>query len=308
MPKYCEKCNQKISDSAKGVLCRKCFCNQTFICTGCGEEFKSSGRNKNSLCSNCSPKTRSSYWRNKNKERANFLSNVAAKRRRRQNPETQQKELATRKRYYEKLKEKGTSKAEIDSNYYQRNKDKWKHNPEKYQKYYRKNREQIQQRQRQRYHSNLDKSRAYLKKRLQRERSQDLVKWKISHNLRARLQEVAQAAKTNKIATRKALGCSYSQFKSHIESQWTENMSWDNYGQKDGWVFDHVIPLAFFDIVNPLEQQVATYYKNLKPLGWSENSSKRATLDQEMIVLLEELVSDLNLSNLDLIERLKSKL
>ena len=38
------------------------------------------------------------------------------------------------------------------------------------------------------------------------------------------------------------LGCNIEKFKQHIKAQFTEGMSWDNYGE---WHIDHRIPLAY---------------------------------------------------------------
>ena len=67
------------------------------------------------------------------------------------------------------------------------------------------------------------------------------------------------------------LGCTIEEFKQHIESQFKENMSWDNYGE---WHIDHITPLKY---ENPTIEQVIErlHYKNTQPLWASENLSKR---------------------------------
>jgi IS30 family transposase len=56
----------------------------------------------------------------------------------------------------------------------------------------------------------------------------------------------------------------------HIEKQFKEGMSWDNYGE---WEIDHIVPLKY---QNPtLEQLVERFhYTNLQPLWATENRSK----------------------------------
>lgn len=59
------------------------------------------------------------------------------------------------------------------------------------------------------------------------------------------------------------LGCSYEQFKEHIESKWESWMNWDNYGNpKDGvlepnktWDLDHIIPLSSANSVDDVTIQ-----------------------------------------------------
>lgn len=51
------------------------------------------------------------------------------------------------------------------------------------------------------------------------------------------------------LTTHKILGCSYDDFKSHIESKWEPWMSWENYGKfngerNSGWDYDHIIPTS----------------------------------------------------------------
>jgi hypothetical protein len=74
---------------------------------------------------------------------------------------------------------------------------------------------------------------------------------------------------SKKTKTYKILGCSYGDFKTHIESQWEEWMNWDNYGRYNreenyGWDFDHIIPLSS---VNTEEEIIKlNHYSNIQPL------------------------------------------
>ena len=74
---------------------------------------------------------------------------------------------------------------------------------------------------------------------------------------------------TKKTKTYKILGCTYKEFKTHIESQWEEWMCWDNHGsyngkEKDGWDFDHIIPLSS---VNTEKEIIKlNHYTNFQPL------------------------------------------
>lgn len=73
------------------------------------------------------------------------------------------------------------------------------------------------------------------------------------------------------------LGCSFKQFVKHIESQFTQGMSWDNYGKTDSnWSLDHICPCAAFDLTDFNEQKKCFHYTNLQPLwnidNWSKNS------------------------------------
>lgn len=59
----------------------------------------------------------------------------------------------------------------------------------------------------------------------------------------------------------------------HIESTWTDGMSWENYG-KNGWHIDHIKPLSSFDINDPEEIKKAWALDNLQALWAFDNLSK----------------------------------
>ena len=72
---------------------------------------------------------------------------------------------------------------------------------------------------------------------------------------------------------RDLLGCSYGELRDHLESQFTEGMTWDNMG-RGGWHIDHIIPCAFFDLTKPSHQKVCFNWQNLQPLWESDNCAK----------------------------------
>jgi hypothetical protein len=59
----------------------------------------------------------------------------------------------------------------------------------------------------------------------------------------------------------------------HIESNFKDGMSWDNYG-RGGWHIDHIKPLAAFDFSENDWLKKAFSLENLQPLFESENLSK----------------------------------
>ena len=69
--------------------------------------------------------------------------------------------------------------------------------------------------------------------------------------------------------TQKTIGCTYEDFKTHIESQWEEWMNWDNYGKYNGeenygWDLDHIIPLSSVDTEEDIIR--LNHYSNIQPL------------------------------------------
>ena len=69
--------------------------------------------------------------------------------------------------------------------------------------------------------------------------------------------------------TEEILGCSFEEFKTHIESQFEPWMRWDNKGLYNstpnyGWDIDHIIPVA--SGLNEEEVIRLNHYTNLQPL------------------------------------------
>jgi len=71
--------------------------------------------------------------------------------------------------------------------------------------------------------------------------------------------------------------CTVEEWRNHLESQFTEGMSWDNYGNKEGqWSIDHIIPCAFFKdyFSDPVEQYMCFRWQNTRPMWHIENIKK----------------------------------
>lgn len=68
-------------------------------------------------------------------------------------------------------------------------------------------------------------------------------------------------------------GCTPEFLKNHIQSQFTEGMTWDNHCFS-GWHVDHIKPLCSFDLNDNEEIKKAFHYSNLQPL-WSEENLKK---------------------------------
>ncbi len=67
-------------------------------------------------------------------------------------------------------------------------------------------------------------------------------------------------------------GCSPSHLEQHLESQFTDGMTWDNYGD---WHVDHIKPISSFDLSTESERIAANHYTNLQPL-WAEDNLKKS--------------------------------
>ena len=92
-------------------------------------------------------------------------------------------------------------------------------------------------------------------------------------NLRSRL-NLALKGLNKADTTMNLIGCTTKELKVHLENQFAEGMSWDNYGS-DGWHIDHIIPCASFDLSDPEQQRQCFHYTNLQPL-WAEDNLRKS--------------------------------
>lgn len=67
------------------------------------------------------------------------------------------------------------------------------------------------------------------------------------------------------------VGCTMVELKEYLQVQFSEHMSWDNYGK---WEIDHIKPVASFDLKDIRQQQECFHYTNLQPLWAKDNRSK----------------------------------
>lgn len=97
--------------------------------------------------------------------------------------------------------------------------------------------------------------------------------FKISRNISTLISYSLKNKNINKLTkTEIILGCTFEEFKIHIESKFNDWMNWDNYGNpKDGilelnktWDIDHVIPISSAN--NEADIIKLNHYTNLQPL------------------------------------------
>lgn len=96
------------------------------------------------------------------------------------------------------------------------------------------------------------------------------ITFKLKHLLRCRINKIVNF-KRNKSSI-DILGCSIESLISHLESQFKDGMSWDNYGYY-GWHIDHIIPLS--SVSSEDEVYKLCHYTNLQPL-WAEDNLKKS--------------------------------
>jgi hypothetical protein len=124
-----------------------------------------------------------------------------------------------------------------------------------------------------REYSKTEKYKSHKREYVRRKLVED-VQYRITHMIRIRIREALKCksiVKTESVS--ECLGCSFSELKKWLESQFVHGMSWNNYGQ---WHIDHVKPLALFDLSNPVQFRDACHYTNLQPL-WAIDNLKKGT-------------------------------
>lgn len=97
------------------------------------------------------------------------------------------------------------------------------------------------------------------------------LKFSVSSLIRVGLFNRGYGKKTR---TATILGCSWDEFKIHVERQFPKGMSWDNRGE---WHIDHIIPLATASCEDDIIR--LNHFTNLRPLWAEDNRRKSAKLE-----------------------------
>lgn len=172
------------------------------------------------------------------------------------------KEKLRKKEWNSKNKEKIS---EYNKNYKKINKEKIKENNDSY---YSLNKNKINIKSKNYRELNKEKikviNRNYKNKRLKNDNL-----FKLRHNIGNLIRNSFRCKFNKNSKTIEILGCTYEEFKEHLESLWQHWMNWDNYGLYNGepnygWDIDHIIPQSS---VNTEEELIKlNHYTNLQPL------------------------------------------
>jgi len=140
---------------------------------------------------------------------------------------------------------------------------------EKSKNYHKVNRDRINQLSKEYRENNKDKVRN-LQNNYRVERKKVDPVYKMKNSIRRSINNAFKRNGYPKLSkTNDILGCSFEEFKEHIESQWEEWMNWDNYGKYNGeegygWDIDHIIPTSSALTENKIVS--LNHYTNLQPL------------------------------------------
>jgi hypothetical protein len=169
------------------------------------------------------------------------------------------------KKYYNKFRKQTLTKEEKENKKLEQKEKRKKYEKE----YYQKNKEKILEQSRLYFKDNQKIKQEKNNKRYKDRRNTDPV-FKLSMNIKRNIRaNMNKKSFTKKSRTREILGCSYEDFKQHIESLWEPWMTWDNYGHYNGesnygWDIDHIIPSSLAITENDVIK--LNHYTNLRPL------------------------------------------
>lgn len=203
--------------------------------------------------------------------------------------EAHKEEIAAKKKIYRE-----THKEEIARKKKECTERKKEHYLNKKKEYYRENKERILKEQKEKYVNDINfkertKNRAteYRKNNPEKKRKSDYLFLKnrravdplyrlrdsISANIRVRISKGEK--KTFEI-----LGCSIEEYKQYLEKMFSNEMSWDNYGE---WEIDHIIPISFYDLSIKENIYRAFNYRNTRPLLKIDNLIKSNSFDKLLV-------------------------
>jgi hypothetical protein len=121
--------------------------------------------------------------------------------------------------------------------------------------YYQKNKVQIKKDVKMRFYKRIEEDAGFKILQRCRKRLWEAVK---NHSKAARTQEL--------------IGCTTDELLKHLESQFTDGMTIENYGE---WHVDHRRPCATFDFSKEEDQRECFHYTNLQPL-WAEDNMRKS--------------------------------
>lgn len=138
-----------------------------------------------------------------------------------------------------------------------------------------------------------------------RKRRKDDVLFKLGGNLRSVVKNYTKrlinGGYINKIKTQEVLGCSILDFKQHIEAQFINWMSWENYGKYNGefnygWDLDHIIPVS--SAKTEEEIYLLNHWSNFQPLCSKVNRDIKINKE----VMVTNLIVNLKILGNELLE------
>jgi len=128
--------------------------------------------------------------------------------------------------------------------------------------------EELKTRKRELYHKNKykEKKKDYVNEKLHTDEF-----FKLKFNIRSLIRNAFRRGFTTKSKkTIEILGCSFEEFKLHLESKFDDKMNWENQGTY--WHMDHIIPIS--SAITEEDVYRLNHYTNFQPLYWEDNLKK----------------------------------
>ena len=173
----------------------------------------------------------------------------------------------------------------ISKKYAENNKDKIK---KKWKSYYYKNKEKLCEASREYYYKNKDQRNELHSKWMknnkakvneyQNNRRKNNVSLRINHSVATGILKSLKENKNGR-SWERLVGYTINKLKKHIEKQFIEGMSWDNYGS---WHIDHEIPISAFNFTTTehIDFKRCWSIKNLRPMWAKDNLEKGVKLEK----------------------------
>ena len=107
------------------------------------------------------------------------------------------------------------------------------------------------------------------------DRAEEYTRYKVKTNTGRRIREILE---TKSKRCMEYVGCEIEFFMMHLEEQFAEGMTWENYGE---WHLDHVIPCAAFDMPDDVQVAACFNWRNYQPLWQRDNIAKKDKFDSD---------------------------
>lgn len=101
-------------------------------------------------------------------------------------------------------------------------------------------------------------------KKYNRKRYATNPQYKLSLRCRGQIIDALRGKAAKSKRSFELIGCTVSELKVHLESQFLPTMEWSNHGTT--WHIDHIKPVASFDLTEQDQQKLCFHYSNLQPL------------------------------------------
>jgi len=120
----------------------------------------------------------------------------------------------------------------------------------------------------------------------QRDKKSNDPGFRVKRNLSRRLAELMSDETAPKAGrpVLEIIGCSKAELRKHLERQFQNGMSWENYGAY--WHVDHILPCASFDHSDSQQVLKCWHWTNLRPLSAEDNAAKKDKITEPQMALI----------------------